>query len=131
MKVATRRSARLDTEPTAAANARSHARAACAGVTSADLADDVTLVVSELVTNAVRHGRGEIRLDLQVDRAEVRVSVRDAGRPFHWDREPAHAGALTGRGLEIVSALATDFGVRDVSDTGKSVWCVVHEAVPR
>jgi len=107
-----------------------YARAACAGITSRELADDVTLVVSELVTNALRHGRGEIRLDLRVDPAQVQVSVWDAGRTFQWEQEPAQAGAIAGRGLAIVSALAAECGVRDISATGKSVWCVVHEALP-
>jgi len=118
-------SAVLEAGETAARSARSQARSACAGITTQDVADDVTLVVSELVTNAIRHGGGHVRLDLQVDLDEVLVAVWDAGDDFDWGVRSAQAGALTGRGLGIVAALASSYGVRHSSGPGKSVWCVV------
>ena len=73
----------------------------------ADLVDDVRLVVSELVTNAVRHGMAPVTLDVDaVDsdgRHRVVVVCRDAGP---WDgTAPSPVG---GRGLQLVRALATD-----------------------
>jgi anti-sigma regulatory factor (Ser/Thr protein kinase) len=128
MTVTGSRSLLLQEGATAAGSARTHARAACAGATSPDLSDDVALVVSELVTNALRHGRGEVRLDLHIDPGQVFVAVWDAGPPFDWANESAHHGALTGRGLSIVAALAANYGVRSDFHTGKSVWCVVQAA---
>jgi anti-sigma regulatory factor (Ser/Thr protein kinase) len=131
MSVAIVHSALLEAGETAARSARSHARSACAGVTTQDVADDVTLVVSELVTNAIRHGGGHVRLDLQVDLDEVLVAVWDAGDDFDWAVEPAQPGALTGRGLGIVAALASSCGVRGSTGPGKSVWCIVPGAAGR
>ena len=73
----------------------------------ADLADDVRLVVSELVTNAVRHGVPPVTLDVDAVDADGRrrivVVCRDAGP---WDgTAPSPTG---GRGLQLVRALSTD-----------------------
>jgi hypothetical protein len=58
----------------------------------------------------------------------VFVAVWDAGPAFDWANRPAHHGALTGRGLSIVAALATNHGVRSDTHTGKSVWCIGQAA---
>lgn len=73
----------------------------------AELVDDVRLVVSELVTNAVRHGVPPVSLDVEADdrdgRRRIVVICRDAGP---WDGSaPSPTG---GRGLQLVRALATD-----------------------
>ena len=72
----------------AAQLARRYARAQCAGHTPPTLVEDVELVVSELVTNAMRHGRGQITMHLEVapDRVVVGVQDQGAGRPS--PREP-------------------------------------------
>jgi hypothetical protein len=72
---------------------------------------ELQLVVTELVTNALVHGAGAIRLDVQVTLGGVHGEVVDEGGGFTSDR--------CGRGLRIVDALATDWGVED----GRSrVW---------
>ena len=73
----------------------------------ADLVDDVRLVVSELVTNAVRHGVPPVTLDVDAVDADGRLRIvvvcRDAGP---WDgTAPSPTG---GRGLQLVRALSTD-----------------------
>ncbi|SCK36139.1 Anti-sigma regulatory factor (Ser/Thr protein kinase) [Streptomyces sp. WMMB 714] len=93
---------------------------------------DVALVVSELVTNAVRHGLVpgrlvEVRLEYDLEKA-VTVEVSDAGDhrpppaapPLPCAVEPT---ALTesGRGLALVAAFAAEWGVRD-RVVGKTVW---------
>lgn len=85
--------------------------------------EDVALVVSELVTNAVIHGRGDITLDVVVGPDAVHVSVEDAGPepPTPRAAEPADE---SGRGLLLVSRIASQWGVRPV-DTGKVVWADV------
>ncbi|MFF4369327.1 ATP-binding protein [Streptomyces sp. NPDC001594] len=74
-------------------------------------ADDVLLVVSELVTNACRHagGAGEVRVRWQ--RGELLVEVEDASDAL--PREPAQdaKGEGGGYGCELVTALADRWGV--------------------
>lgn len=88
-----------------------------------DMADDVAVVVSELVTNAVRAQAREIRLAIAVHRREINVVVTDdaPGTPrlTRADLQPH------GRGLPIVDALAASWGVQPGSDVGKSVWAVL------
>ena len=112
----------------AALLARRYARAQCAGHTPPILVEDVELVVSELVTNAMRHGRGQITMHLEVTRDRVVVGVQDqgAGRPAL--REP-DATDVNGRGLALVAILAREWGVRPEPGGGKVVWCVLTLAV--
>ncbi|HSE54224.1 MAG TPA: SpoIIE family protein phosphatase [Nocardioidaceae bacterium] len=87
------------------------------------LVDDVVLVTSELVTNAIVHGLGPIDLRMRINPREVLVEVQDRGtfqpRKLRPTAEDEH-----GRGLQIVAALAARWGTRATED-GKSVWCVV------
>ncbi len=82
--------------------------------------DDVALVVSELVTNAVLHGDGDVTLDVVVapDTVRVEVADRDPGLP---GASYAAADAESGRGLLLVSKIARDWGVRQ-EEPGKVVW---------
>jgi anti-sigma regulatory factor (Ser/Thr protein kinase) len=96
-----------------------------------DDAADVVLVVSELVTNAVRHGRVRGRLvELRMtcdDEKAVTVEVSDAGDRYPpVAQEPSPQGRLeeSGRGLTLVAALATEWGVRGRT-VGKTVWARV------
>ena len=85
-------------------------------------ADAVALVVSELVTNAVVHGRGDVTLDVVLAPDLVRVEVTDAD-PLMSPARPVTEGD-TGRGLLLVSRVAQRWGVRRQS-TGKVVWADV------
>ncbi|MFC9974712.1 ATP-binding protein [Spirillospora sp. NPDC127200] len=86
--------------------------------------DDVVLMVDELITNAILHGGGPVRLLLRLDGPLLTGEIGD-GNPA----APAPPGpgpglmdwAEDGRGLLLVGALATDFGVRP-EPTGKTVW---------
>ncbi|MET9649571.1 MULTISPECIES: ATP-binding protein [unclassified Streptomyces] len=87
--------------------------------------DTVELVVAELASNAVRHGRVpgrdfELRLVPAPD--HVRIEVSDA----RAEREPRAAGCPDegGYGLLLVAALATAWGVRSRC-VGKTVWATV------
>jgi signal transduction histidine kinase len=78
------------------------------------------LVVSELVTNAVRAGTTEVEIRLAVHRDHVRLTVCDdaVGSPRRHDAAPTDPH---GRGLEIVAALSAAWGV-DRAPSGKQVW---------
>lgn len=102
--------------------ARRAVREALAGWRLPQLADSVVLAASELVTNAVRHGRPPVSLRLRRRPEQVRLEVHDAD-----PAEPpgAHGEAVpdaeSGRGLGIVRALADEVGVDQVADDGKIV----------
>jgi serine/threonine-protein kinase RsbW len=81
--------------------------------------DDSLLVVSELMTNAVRHARplraqgrpDAIRLRWTAELDRVLIDVTDGGGPDRPHVETADIGDVGGRGLAIVQALAIDWGV--------------------
>lgn len=82
-------------------------------------------MVSELVTNAVRHGREPISLDMYVEPARVYLSVYDGGEPFVPSVAPVEASAAGGRGLGLVDTLSASWSVHPVLPGGKSVWSVL------
>ena len=84
------------------------------------VADDLVLMTSELVTNAMLHGRPPIDLRLRFTGTEVVLEIQDraAYRPH---RRRAEDDDEHGRGLQIVAALADRWGSR-ASGSGKSVW---------
>lgn len=94
--------------------------------TAAGLPDDVchtaSLLTSELVTNALLHGRTSATLHAHHPGEFLRVSVRDdgPGLPQVGDA-PSLVDGEGGRGLAIVSMLAPRWGIEAV-DTGKAVW---------
>ena len=79
--------------------------------------EDARLLVTELVTNSVRHGQGEsVRVIL--DRRgpdQLRCEVVDDGSGFLPIARPAHADQDGGWGLHLVERLARDWGVREGS----------------
>jgi PAS domain S-box-containing protein len=87
-----------------------------------EAADDTVLLASELVTNALVHGRPPVVLGLRLTADEVVLEVTD-GASFVPRTRRATPDDEHGRGLQIVSALADRWGTR-VTGTGKSVWCV-------
>ncbi|HUP76052.1 MAG TPA: ATP-binding protein [Acidimicrobiales bacterium] len=82
--------------------------------------DDIELVVSELVTNAVRHGAPPIELDLVEDSGgAIRCEVYDASADVpRMKAAPDHLG---GFGLRIVDSRTTSWGSSPVAE-GKKVW---------
>ncbi|AEW94287.1 MULTISPECIES: ATP-binding protein [Streptomycetaceae] len=126
--------------------ARGRARQLAAEWGIPEIADDLALLVSELVTNAVVHGRASrgsgVAVAYHLDGPCLRVEVRDwaTGVPDGGDggRCPAADvdGAEGGRGLLLVVALAGRWGVVP-QVVGKSVWAEMRlsarnrNAVPR
>ncbi len=86
----------------------------------AHLADDGRLVLTELVTNALMHAGSGCRVSASFHDGVLRLEVTDRGGGVPDVQAP---GVLSehGRGLVLVSALATAWGV-DTSPGGKTVW---------
>jgi hypothetical protein len=86
-------------------------------------AEDVLLVVSELVTNACLHAEGPDELVLACDNKVIRLEVSDRGTGQPAPRTPHRAGRPGGHGMFIVQRLCLDWGVvRASGRPGKTVW---------
>lgn len=85
-----------------------------------DLTDELLLIVSELVTNAVRYGAPPVRVSITADSRSVTVGVVDASGVLPVARA-ADADAESGRGLLLLSLLSAEHGVRP-QPPGKVVW---------
>ncbi|MEJ8637190.1 SpoIIE family protein phosphatase [Streptomyces sp. NPDC006475] len=110
---------RLPREPRSVGRARELARAQLVSWDLEALVDTVELLVSELVTNALRYGEGEIRLRLLRDRTLV-CEVWDAGL-VQPRRRRARDTDEGGRGLQLVGLLSAAWGSRR-TPRGKTVW---------
>lgn len=86
-------------------------------------AEDVLLVVSELVTNACLHAEGPDQLAITRNNKVIRIEVTDRGAGQPAPRTPHRAGRPGGHGMFIVQRLCLDWGVvRDPGVAGKTVW---------
>lgn len=92
-----------------------------------DMLGDVRLLVSELVTNSLRHADlrpdDSITLNVSVDAAVVRVEVTDPGKGFEMTGSADDPDTVDGWGLYLVATLSDRWGVeRDGNQTANSVW---------
>jgi anti-sigma regulatory factor (Ser/Thr protein kinase) len=92
-----------------------------------DLVDTVELVVAELATNAVVHAKSRFVVTLTCRSTGVRVAVRDDSPAAAVVQAPSMT-AFSGRGLAIVDALATSWGVDQSDDgpSGKVLWAEIE-----
>ncbi|MFJ6789137.1 ATP-binding protein [Streptomyces angustmyceticus] len=114
-------------QPVSVRHARSFVAAALTGWEADGRLDDVNVCVSELATNAIRHGsrvgRGFlVRVASHDER--LRVEVRDGGSS---EGKAPHVTEPTddvpdGRGLFLVAAFADDWGVNRHEGSGHTVW---------
>nr|WP_241563575.1 ATP-binding protein [Streptomyces sp. E1N211] len=83
--------------------------------------EDARLVVSELVTNAINHGSGNVRLRVRHDNHELRIWVTD-GSTVPARRRRAGADDHGGRGLHLVARVSLRWGV---ADDGRTTYAVI------
>jgi len=110
----------LDRGPASAAQARAAVEACSDRLGLDELSDDVVLVVSEMVTNAVRHAAPPVGLEIEAGEDAVVVVVSD-GSPQPPVHREADLDAEGGRGMLLVGLLSDDHGVR-AQPLGKAVW---------
>jgi anti-sigma regulatory factor (Ser/Thr protein kinase) len=118
----------LSPVPTAAREARRFVRTA-ATVLDDNRLFDLTVLTSELVTNAVLHARTALEVGVTVTADAVLVCVGDAAdeRPMH---QPPSDGRESGRGITLVRELADDWGVLPADTrSGKTVWFLFRRQV--
>lgn len=118
----------LPDDTTAPAVARERTRSVLRTWRLPALLDPLLLVVSELVGNAVRHGRPPVGLLLRRSGEGVRVEVHDedAQAPTSGAGLPDDA-AESGRGTFLVEAVSDETGVEQVPGDGKVVWATVTD----
>ncbi|MFF8725178.1 SpoIIE family protein phosphatase [Streptomyces sp. NPDC015171] len=109
----------LPREPRSVGRAREYARGQLLSWGLEPLIDTTELLVSELVTNALRYGEGDIRLRLLLDRTLV-CEVWDSGL-VQPRRRRARDTDEGGRGLQLVGLLSAAWGSRR-TPRGKTVW---------
>jgi anti-sigma regulatory factor (Ser/Thr protein kinase) len=105
-------------------HARRITRTALSAWGVSELVDSAEMVVSELVTNALRYGSGPVDLTLALTETGLRIAVTDEGTTLPAARD-AGPDAQGGRGLQIVELLAESWDVV-VRLTGKTVTCVLR-----
>lgn len=108
-------------QPCNVRRARGLTSTALAAWGASELTDTAELLVSELVTNAVRYGRGAIAITLALTDTALQISVADFGCGLPQPREASDEDSH-GRGLAIVSALCEQWTVT-TRLTGKTVSC--------
>jgi anti-sigma regulatory factor (Ser/Thr protein kinase) len=114
-------SLRLDRSPDAAANAR-RGLARLRGDLDPPLMETLRLLVTELVTNSVKHtGAPTVVLKVLVGKSAVWTEVSDAGPGFDPAKTGSSSADHTGWGLFLVERLAERWGVNQDVD-GTKVW---------
>jgi anti-sigma regulatory factor (Ser/Thr protein kinase) len=90
--------------------------------------EDALLLTSELVTNAVVHGKGAIGLSALLDEDRLMIEVTDEGDGFERTVRQHGLDAVGGNGLNIVDRLASRWGIHAGSS---QVWFELERAGPR
>jgi hypothetical protein len=124
---------RLPSTPTATELGRALVTEVCRGwgldratalVEGTAFVDDACLVVTELVSNAVRHGRGDLELMLTLRDRFLHIAVSD-GSPVAPRRMTPDLDSTGGRGLLLLDAVTSGWGSRETAG-GKVVWATLR-----
>jgi anti-sigma regulatory factor (Ser/Thr protein kinase) len=103
----------LSRHPSAARVARQALRKRFGEALGPSRTQQLSLVVSELVSNAVLYGKGEVQLRVVADGDGIRGEVVDQGGGFERQVRREGADAVGGRGLLIVEALSARWGIHE------------------
>jgi anti-sigma regulatory factor (Ser/Thr protein kinase) len=105
---------------------------AAKGVVEDDL-DDAMLVLSELVSNAIKHAAplptGEVRVRWSIRADVLHLEITDGGAATRPNAVVAAVSALGGRGLDIVRTVCRQWGVTEAPDS-VTVWADVPRCNP-
>jgi serine phosphatase RsbU (regulator of sigma subunit)/anti-sigma regulatory factor (Ser/Thr protein kinase) len=112
---------RLIQDASAIREGRRFARAEVTALGADQLADDVELAAAELLANAVQHGLPPISITVTGTPERVRLEVSD-GNSRPPVRPAPNVTNMTGRGIAMLDALATRWGVQPEPDGGKTIW---------
>jgi len=93
-----------------------------------DVVEVALLLASELVTNAIRHGKGIVEVAVKKLSGRLCVEVSDEGPPGRLAARNPDSGQTGGRGLLLVERLAADWGVTPSRRGGKTVWFTLRNA---
>lgn len=110
----------LPCDPSSVRTARQFVTAQLADAGFPDTAFTASLLVSELITNAVLHAGTDIRLVIDSGSDQVRIAVHD-GSDRAVRRRRHSVDAATGRGLMMVEQMSVDWGI-EKHRPGKAVW---------
>lgn len=113
----------LEPTPTAARLARAFLAEHATGL-EPPTREAAAVCVSELVTNGVLHARTPLTFGLTLGAEQLLVTVADRG-PGLPNRPARDDSRTSGRGIVLVEALATRWGVVEAPDEGKTVWFTV------
>jgi anti-sigma regulatory factor (Ser/Thr protein kinase) len=103
----------LSPEPTAPGLARQVAEDRFGGELSGPQLNDLMLVISELVGNAIVHGHGDVVLRLQLDGETLRGEVIDQGGGFEHEVRASGPDDVGGRGLMLVESMTSRWGIHE------------------
>jgi anti-sigma regulatory factor (Ser/Thr protein kinase) len=117
---------RLPLSDEAPALAREFLRTASCTSHHSEVVEDAVLLVSELVTNSVKHGGPPVVVAVDCDEDALQVRVRDGSPAMPTPRDALQTDE-SGRGLALVKTISADWGV-DPSPDGKHVWFVLRSA---
>lgn len=109
---------RFDATPEAVREARAFLQTTIADRVPPDARDDLTLALSELATNAVRHAQTPFEVVVETN-GHIRIEVEDHSTDAPVPTAPSDEG---GRGLSIVDQLCDRWGVH-IAREKKCVWC--------
>jgi anti-sigma regulatory factor (Ser/Thr protein kinase) len=113
----------LEPSVAAPAEARRTVRSALGSGLSDDTTDLAVLLTSELVTNAIRHGSGQVTLVVNCSDGVLAISVSDDAPTMPFVATGEDPLAVGGRGVLMVQRLAQEWGVTPRgSGPGKVVW---------